>query len=147
MIHITNVFILAPDILADDGVFSGLFYSLYDGGYQSVLYQQIPILFNSSVLSPAYTVVGQTFFIVNPRNMSDNDIIPPARIADLRVVNIDETEQKATVEFTEPGDDFMDNGGRECARTRLIRPNLIIFSSLHVLHLLWSFNLQCNICV
>ena len=103
----------APDVMENDGIISGYFYSLYAPGYHSLLYQETPISFNSSILTPSYTSVGHSFYVTNPRNQTEEADIPPARIADLRVVKIDAVEQKATIEFTEPGNDFMDNGGIE----------------------------------
>ena len=110
--------------MADDLIVSGQFYPLNFPGYHSVMYQETPseLSLNESYLVPTYNVIGQSFYLINPKNVSNKDEIPPSRITDFQLVDIQEVDQIAIFQFSEPGDDFMYYGGMcvSCNRKRLL---------------------------
>ena len=123
-----------------DGILSGYFYALHTPGFHSILLEEIPVsdeIFNSSFLEPAYTTVGRSFYVTNPRNDTVGDEVPPARITDLKVTKINAEEHKATFNFTEPGNDYLDNGGNYSNELPLFLP--LSFSSFDVFYILWRF--------
>ena len=104
---------LAPDILENDGIYSAYFYDFTSPGFYSVIYSMAPDTSRppDNFLTSVRTSVSSSFYVSTPAVVDREDTIPPGRITDLKIADIDEERGRVRLSFTEPGDDYFDHGG------------------------------------
>jgi len=104
--------LLAPDTMAEDGIYSGHFYQINRTGCYN-LWREIRSPSQPEGLEMIYIELSPGFVVSVPTNQAGPDTTAPARITDLVVIRQETTQLnniQVSIGFTEPGDDNFDNG-------------------------------------